>query len=175
MRIEAGDRSIASSTTGQPPLKRMVAGLVPSERESVMRCGACDGTGMRFGAIRELDKACLRCKGSGMQPDDQFEERVREAISKIGMVYMVRDDVNGRVKIGTSLNPLERLRALQTGSSVPLRLVAMWGGGRKAEQDVHAIWPQRRLAGEWFDDRDREISRIIVSSIGSSGIVWPSK
>lgn len=141
-----------------------------------MRCTRCDGTGVRAKLLPdESHEPCTECAGTGHAPDDEFEAKLREAEAKIGMVYFVRDDINERIKIGTTLNPLQRLRDLQTGSSFRLRLMAMCGGGRKAERNFHETWASRRLTGEWFDDSDREISRIVLWSFGSEGIIWPEK
>jgi hypothetical protein len=143
-----------------------------------MRCIECDGTGrLDWEPWKPIgDSPCQACGGTGVGSDDDFERKLREAVAKIGMVYFVRDDANGRIKISTALNPLARLRDLQTGSSVPLRLLGMYPGGREAEQSAHQTWASRRLAGEWFDDRDREISRILlwVVRTSSTGIVWPN-
>lgn len=143
-----------------------------------MRCIECDGTGFNANVPwePESDEPCKACGGTGVGSNDEFEQKVREAVAKIGMVYFVRDDTNGRIKIGTALNPLSRLRDLQTGSSVPLRLLGIYPGGREAEQASHLTRASRRLAGEWFDDRDREISRILLWTVrtGSTGIVWPN-
>lgn len=105
-----------------------------------------------------------------------LEQRIREAVSKIGMVYFVRDDVAGNIKIGTAMNPLKRIQQLQTGSSVPLRLIAMTTGGRKEEVAFHAMWKKRRLAGEWFDDSDNAISENIyaTSRYGGGFTIWPT-
>lgn len=123
----------------------------------------------------EVRNPCTKCDGTGKTSDDEFEENLREATAKIGIVYFVRDDINERIKIGTALNPLERLRALQTGSSVRLRLMAMCGGGRKTEHQFHETWAERRLQGGWFDDRDREITRIVIWAFRGDGIVWPER
>lgn len=143
-----------------------------------MRCMSCDGTGFKPTEPWEPEgnEPCHACRGTGLGPDDEYESKVRDAVAKIGMVYVLRDDANGRVKIGTALNPLSRMRDLQTGSSTRLRLLAMMAGGRKVEQEFHALWSERRLAGEWFDDRDRKISRIILwaCGTGNDSIVWPN-
>ena len=83
--------------------------------------------------------------------------------------------VNHRIKIGTSINSLDRLGELQTDSSMPLSLMAMCGGGRKTEREFHETWGDRRIAGEWFNDNDREITRCVLSAFCRSGIVWPEK
>jgi hypothetical protein len=142
-----------------------------------MRCTACDGTGIKpHLAPIEASGPCSKCDGTGTVPDDEYEAKLREATAKIGMVYFVRDDTNGRIKIGTSLNPLDRLRELQTGSSFRLRLMAMTGGGRKSERHLHETFADRRIAGEWFDDRDREITRMVLWALsGDNSIIWPDK
>lgn len=141
-----------------------------------MRCTQCDGSGAVFSLHAPGSAAeCPACEGTGREADDEFEARLREAVAKIGMVYVVRDDANSRIKIGTALNPLARLRDLQTGSSVPLHLIAMFAGGRKSERSFQETWAMRRLQGEWFDDADREISRIILwTAQTGNGVVWPN-
>lgn len=143
-----------------------------------MRCLACDGTGVEMLApwVDHSDAPCRACNATGVASNDEYEKKLREAVAKIGMVYVIRDDVNKRIKIGTALNPLTRLRNLQTGSSTPLRLMAMFPGGRQGEREFQKIWPDRRLAGEWFDDSDRAISKIIVyTSRTGGGIAWPQR
>lgn len=108
---------------------------------------------------------------------DDFERKLEEAAAKIGMVYVVRDDAMGRVKIGTSLNPLQRLRDLQTGSSSPLRLLALFPGGRWAEQQFHKNHADRRLDGEWFEDGDGYVSDLLieVAEMDVNSIAWPQR
>ena len=140
-----------------------------------MRCDFCDGMKIWPEFNPDNPKTCPECKGTGRIPNDDLGAKLREAIAKIGMVYFVRDDISQRIKIGTSLNPLGRLNDLQTGSSVRLRIMAMCGGGRKAEREFHQIFAKRRLQGEWFDDADREISRIVFVSVRGSGVIWPDE
>lgn len=137
-----------------------------------MRCTSCDGIGL-YVAIARDDEPCKECGGSGRLPDDLLIEKISAATAKIGMVYFIRDDVNNRIKIGTSINPVGRLRDLQTGSSVRLRLMAMTAGGRKSEAINHEIFAQWRLAGEWFDDSNRQITRILLASLSKDGSFWP--
>lgn len=60
------------------------------------------------------------------------------------------------VKIGVSDFPENRLRQLQTGNPLQLRLVATFeGDGRDQvlgwEELVHKLFSDKRLSGEWFD------------------------
>lgn len=137
-----------------------------------MRCTSCDGTGL-WVSINQPDGLCRECNGSRRLSNDLLIEKVSAATAKIGMVYFIRDDVNNRIKIGTSINPIGRLRNLQTGSSVRLRLMAMAAGGRKSEAINHEIFAQYRLAGEWFDDSNRQITRILLASLSKDGSFWP--
>jgi len=68
------------------------------------------------------------------------------------VVYFIQaggDD--GPVKIGWSLNPMKRLRSLQTGSGQVLRLLAVMPGDRKKERAMHRAFSSRRIHGEWFN------------------------
>lgn len=63
-------------------------------------------------------------------------------------VYFVQAVCGGPVKIGKTTKPMsERLSALQTGSPVPLKVLAV----RKAsERRLHQKFFEYRLSGEWF-------------------------
>jgi hypothetical protein len=70
-----------------------------------------------------------------------------------GFIYVVKGD-HGHVKVGVSINPIERLATLQTGSPFLLRLDyvgALADFGYGLEADVHAALASYRLAGEWFN------------------------
>lgn len=141
---------------------------------SSMRCTSCDGMGSRPN-LNSGEYPCGDCQATGRISSDHYEEKLREASAKVGMVYFIRDDVHGRIKIGTSLNPLGRLRELQTGNGVRLRLMSISPGGRSAEQSYHKTFSDRRLVGEWFDDSDRWISRILLLPVSSESVFWPDE
>lgn len=136
-----------------------------------MRCTSCDGMKVRP-VLNGDDEPCRECAGLGVLPDSLVEEKARAVTARVGMVYFIRDDINQRVKIGTSLNPFDRLRDLQTGSSVRLRLMAICEGGGKGEREFHKAFDERRLDGEWFDDSDRHVTRILLISL-RDGSFWP--
>lgn len=54
------------------------------------------------------------------------------------------------VKIGISFNPVARLRTIQTGHPTQLRLLAIDYGGAKKEAELHRLFGNCRLNGEWF-------------------------
>jgi len=65
-------------------------------------------------------------------------------------VYFIESD-NGMVKIGSSVDPETRLRALQTGSPCVLRLLFVEPGGSARERELHARFDACRRHGEWFE------------------------
>jgi hypothetical protein len=64
------------------------------------------------------------------------------------VVYFVR--AGDAVKIGRTGNLAGRLRALATGSAVPLELLAAVPGGRHEEARLHRQWGHLHVRGEWF-------------------------
>lgn len=73
----------------------------------------------------------------------------------MGFVYFIKAH-GGAVKVGTALDPDKRLRALQTGSSLPLTLMALLPGDRALERRIHGRLDLLglRMHGEWYEDGD---------------------
>lgn len=69
-----------------------------------------------------------------------------------GFVYFIRSEQGGPVKIGTSLDPEARLRALQTSHPGRLLIIGRRPGGPREEARLHALLAAHRLTGEWFVD-----------------------
>lgn len=65
-------------------------------------------------------------------------------------VYLIRAGLAGDVKIGSTANPLNRLRGLQTSHPQKLRLIRLLDGGRKEEAGLHEKFAKHRKEGEWF-------------------------
>lgn len=65
-------------------------------------------------------------------------------------VYFARAVGTDHIKIGLSQDPQERVSGLSTGSSAPIKLVAVMPGNRQTEQRLHAQFAASRLNGEWF-------------------------
>lgn len=68
-----------------------------------------------------------------------------------GFVYVIHATGTNRIKIGYSASPKDRLTQLQTGSPVPLQLLASWPGSVERERRVHRYLSQFRQTGEWFE------------------------
>lgn len=67
-----------------------------------------------------------------------------------GLVYFIQSVDGGLIKIGRAVNPQQRLKTLQSGSPVQLRIVAVSGGGHQAETYLHWKFGGLRAHGEWF-------------------------
>lgn len=71
----------------------------------------------------------------------------------VGLIYMIADAPH--VKIGmTTWSPESRLAALQVGNPRKLEIVA-WGfvkDARRAEAEIHAVFRDELVGGEWFID-----------------------
>jgi hypothetical protein len=65
----------------------------------------------------------------------------------VSHTYVIRAGTHGPVKIGTSSNPQQRLRQLQTASPRPLFLVGLVD---ETEAAMHLMLESQRLQGEWF-------------------------
>ncbi|MFJ1562502.1 GIY-YIG nuclease family protein [Streptomyces mirabilis] len=66
-------------------------------------------------------------------------------------VYLNGSPDSPLVKIGWSDDPERRLRGFQTGSPVPLQLLAVFEGGHYVEAELHRRFADKRVHGEWFD------------------------
>lgn len=70
------------------------------------------------------------------------------------LVYFIQADIGGLIKIGRAKFPSIRIKALQAGSPVPLRILAVTGGGYGAELHLHRKFDDIRAHGEWFYPKD---------------------
>jgi hypothetical protein len=72
-------------------------------------------------------------------------------------VYLVREDDSDRYKIGSSGNPLIRIKTLSTGNSHELTLIACCPGDVRVEKDFQNKYFANRIRGEWFKFNELEI------------------
>lgn len=69
-----------------------------------------------------------------------------------GWVYFIQAAGNGRVKVGYTGGPVaQRLRQLQVGSPVELRVLSTRPGTRATETALHRKLARWRSHGEWFE------------------------
>ncbi|HEY7154732.1 MAG TPA: GIY-YIG nuclease family protein [Gemmataceae bacterium] len=74
------------------------------------------------------------------------------------VVYFLRG--GDAIKIGYTTNLAARQRTLETGSAVPLELLASVAGDRREETRLHQEWWHLHIRGEWFR-ADEELLRYI--------------
>lgn len=65
-------------------------------------------------------------------------------------VYFIRGDITGRIKIGSSWNPLARMRSLAMCASEPMSLLMLLSEQRMSESEAHKLFAEQRIHGEWF-------------------------
>ncbi len=66
------------------------------------------------------------------------------------MVYFIRHGLKGAVKIGTSLNVIDRLKTLQCAHPDDLYLIGAMVGDEDVEKKLHRQFSHLRIRGEWF-------------------------
>jgi hypothetical protein len=77
-------------------------------------------------------------------------------------VYFIGGDI-GAIKIGAAHDPAARLKTLQCGSPIPIRLLAIADGCHEVEREYHRQFAAHRLHGEWFErcpEIEAEIGRL---------------
>jgi hypothetical protein len=63
-------------------------------------------------------------------------------------IYFAR--AGNKVKIGISKNPNQRLCGIKTGSSSKVRIYYVTPGDAQKERDLHKLFAEYRVNGEWF-------------------------
>lgn len=74
-------------------------------------------------------------------------------------VYFIGGD-DGAIKIGVSVAPEARLKGIQTGSPIRLRILATTPGDVETEAAYHARFAGCRVQGEWFERTPELIAEI---------------
>jgi hypothetical protein len=66
------------------------------------------------------------------------------------LCYFIQEGTGGRVKIGYSVDPQNRMKEFQTGNSNVLILVGLVEGGQPTEAKLHKKFRRYHHRGEWF-------------------------
>jgi hypothetical protein len=72
---------------------------------------------------------------------------MRTVISE-SFVYFVQQGITGPIKIGRSVKPIGRMRELQTGNPVALRLLGVERGGSRRERALQKQFSHLQVGGE---------------------------
>ena len=78
---------------------------------------------------------------------------------RIGGVYVIR--VGDRVKIGRSVNPEQRIAAMQLPQRPEVVLIVQCKGWRALESSLHKHFADHRKHGEWFDLSEPQLTEAI--------------
>ncbi len=79
------------------------------------------------------------------------------------MIYFIR---RGEfVKIGVTINVLNRVKTLQNASVEPVTLLGVMVGGKREERALHQRFHAKRIRGEWFKIDD-EITDFVTANTG---------
>jgi excisionase family DNA binding protein len=103
-------------------------------------------------------------------PPIVHEPRVKAPPPYIGhVVYFIEAPSAGLIKIGTTLFVAGRLKALRTGSPIPLRFLGCIEGDASEEQKLHARFAEYREHGEWFQDVPK-LRKFIAGALAARGL-----
>ena len=81
----------------------------------------------------------------------KFHKVCNPCVQEKGLyIYFIEAVGTDKVKIGIAKDPEERLKQLQTGSSVKLRLMDSIGAYANEEKKLHLKFKDLRHSGEWF-------------------------
>jgi hypothetical protein len=77
---------------------------------------------------------------------------MNEKMDTIGHVYFIQNSVTGNIKIGRAKDIEKRLKALQSASDCPLRLLFSLDVHKMVteERTIHERFKDYRIIGEWF-------------------------
>ena len=84
-------------------------------------------------------------------------------------IYLILNKRNGFVKIGASRDPVFREATLQS-EEPELQLLKSWPGLYQDEEDLHNIYSQYRVRGEWFALTNVHIAEIITLADKGKGV-----
>lgn len=131
----------------------------------------------------EFSKSYGDCLDRTYQPKARAPVRFRDlrlqAFVGGNWVYFIGAS-KGPVKIGTTVNLPARLKKLQTGSAVRLKVLVCIPGDAELEAEYHTMFANLRINGEWFQGAPirREIDRLrkqMLSNPHSGKFVQPKK
>lgn len=103
----------------------------------------------RAAAIRkEIDIA--RKDDYELKQLDEIANKPHNRPKPKGYVYFIQGLCGGAIKIGYSISPEKRLKALQTGYHDTLTILLMIPGSESTETTIHRQFEASKLKGEWF-------------------------
>lgn len=95
------------------------------------------------------EKSSLVFKGE-LTLKQAFDQVNKEANKDMEFVYFIGSTYGGLVKIGRTFDLCGRLKKLQSGSPVPLEVIATTFQDVCSEKHLHEKFSGSRVYGEWF-------------------------
>lgn len=68
------------------------------------------------------------------------------------VVYFVKSELTGLIKIGVTGKLRKRLRVMATATGSAIRPIVVFRGNRDIEAICHRVFDEYRVLGEWFRD-----------------------
>lgn len=100
--------------------------------------------------------------GKSLRKPDQEANQDAKPESSQSFAYFIESGVTGLIKIGRSVDPESRLKALQTASPDKLTLLKVIPEQVVSESELHERFSHLRRQGEWFESSE-EIREFIKS------------
>jgi hypothetical protein len=100
---------------------------------------------------------------------NEHEQRntIESTLGASRSIYFIRSGKNGPIKIGLG-TPSERLKSLQTGNPEELFLIGVIpNGGLKKELELHEMFREYNIRGEWFEPCDELLGLIDSLKVNS--------
>lgn len=70
----------------------------------------------------------------------------------VRLIYFVQTYPGEPIKIGSSRDPIERIRSLQACCPHPLKVLNLTCGSMLEERDIHKKFAHQNTHGEWFEE-----------------------
>ena len=114
-------------------------------------CAHCGGVFRAYPHAQQ--KYCQRtCMNHS---EDLFPDAIKlyceENFSTFGDVYFIQEGESGAIKIGLASDIQKRKMALQVGNPRLLHLLLLLSGGHQLEVELHELFDDYRIRGEWFE------------------------
>lgn len=88
-----------------------------------------------------------------------YKNAPKKEYNKPTNLYVMIDKNTGYYKIGRSIDPIKREKTLQSEKPT-IELIKYYSGKIKHEKDLHLMFRDKRIRGEWFDLSGSDIKEI---------------
>lgn len=86
-----------------------------------------------------------------------------------GLIYFAAPVGGGRIKIGQSMRPIERVIQLMSWSPIDLEILATTPGDYKAELFIHWVYREHYVRHEWFEPVPEILA--LVAYVQTTGVL----